>query len=70
MRFVKWFKEVLRIMCLNYMLPMLVFLVVNLISGNSKIAFILFSITLIVGLLMNFKVLDRSIYDKNNKNDF
>lgn len=44
--------------------------VVNLISGNSKIAFVFFSITLIVGVVMNFRELDRSIYDKNGKDDF
>lgn len=69
-RILKWFWEVLRLMCLNYILPMFVFLIVNLISGNSKIAFVLFSITLLVGLVMNFKEMDRSIYDKNNKDDF
>ena len=69
-RILKWFWEVLRLMCLNYILPMFVFLIVDLISGNSKIAFVLFSITLLVGLVMNFKEMDRSIYDKNNKDDF
>lgn len=69
-RFMKWLREVLRFMCLNYILPMFVFLVVNLISGNSKIAFVFFSITLIAGILMNFRELDRTIYDKNNKDDF
>lgn len=69
-RILKWLREVLRFMCLNYILPMVVFLVVNLISGNSKIAFIFFSITLIVGVVMNFKELDRSLYDKNDKDDF
>ena len=69
-RILKWFWEVLRFMCLNYILPMFVFLIVNLISGNSKIAFVLFSISLLVGLIMNFKEMDRSIYDKNNKDDF
>lgn len=39
-RVLKWLREVLRFMCLNYILPMFVFLVVNLISGNSKIAFV------------------------------
>ena len=63
-RVLKWLREVLRFMCLNYILPMFVFLVVNLISGNSK------SITLIVGVVMNFRELDRSIYDKNGKDDF
>lgn len=57
-------------MCLNYILPMIVFLVVNLISGNSKIAFIFFSITFIAGVVMNFRELDRFIYDKNGKDDF
>ena len=69
-RILKWLREVLRFMCLNYILPMVVFLVVNLISGNSKIAFIFFSITLIVGVVMNFKELDRSLYDKYDKDDF
>lgn len=54
-RILKWVKEVLRFMCLNYILPMFVFLVVNLISGNSKIALFFFSITLIVGFVMNFR---------------
>ena len=57
-------------MCLNYILPMFVFLIVNLISGNSKIAFIFFSITLVAGVVMNFRELDRGIYDKNNKDGF
>ena len=57
-------------MCLNYILPMVVFLVVNLISGNSKIGFVFFSITLIAGVVMNFKELDRSLYDKYDKDDF
>lgn len=69
-RILKWLREVLRFMCLNYILPMVVFLVVNLISGNSKIAFVFFSITLIVGVVMNFKELDRWLYDKNDKDDF
>lgn len=69
-RVLKWLREVLRFMCLNYILPMVVFLVVNLVSGNSKIAFVFFSITLIVGVVMNFKELDRSLYDKNDKDDF
>ena len=69
-RFMKWLREVLGFMCLNYILPMFVFLVVNLISGNSKIAFVFFSITLIAGIVMNFRELDRSIYDKNGKDDF
>ena len=69
-RILKWLREVLRFMCLNYILPMVVFFVVNLISGNSKIAFAFFSITLIAGIVMNFRELDRSIYDKNGKDDF
>ena len=69
-RILKWIREVLRFMCLNYILPILVFLFVNLISGNSKIAFIFFSITLVAGVVMNFRELDRTIYDKNNKDDF
>lgn len=69
-RILKWLREVLRFMCLNYILPMVVFLVVNLISGNSKIAFIFFSITLVAGVVMNFKELDRSLYDKYDKDDF
>ena len=69
-RVLKWVKEVLHFMCLNYILPMFVFLVVNLISGNSKIAFVFFSIALIVGLVMNFKEMDRTVYDKNDKDDF
>ena len=69
-RVLKWLREVLRFMCLNYILPMIVFLVVNLISGNSKIAFIFFSITFIAGVVMNFRELDRFIYDKNGKDDF
>lgn len=69
-RILKWLREVLRFMCLNYILPMVVFLVVNLVSGNSKIAFVFFSITLVAGIVMNFRELDRTIYDKNNKDDF
>ena len=69
-RFMKWLREVLRFMCLNYILPIVVFLVVNLITGNSKIAFVFFSITLIAGIVMNFRELDRTIYDKNGKDDF
>lgn len=69
-RVLKWLREVLRFMCLNYILPMVVFLVVNLISGNSKIAFVFFSITLVAGVVMNFRELDRSLYDKNDKDDF
>lgn len=69
-RVLKWLREVLCFMCLNYILPMVVFLVVNLISGNSKIAFIFFSVTLVAGIVMNFRELDRSIYDKNGKDDF
>lgn len=69
-RILKWLREVLRFMCLNYILPMVVFLVVNLVSGNSKIAFVFFSITLVAGFVMNFRELDRTIYDKNNKDDF
>lgn len=69
-RILKWIREVLRFMCLNYILPILVFLVVNLISGNSKIAFVFFSVTLIAGVVMNFRELDRGIYDKNNKDGF
>ena len=69
-RILKWLREVLRFMCLYYILPMVVFLVVNLISGNSKIAFVFFSITLVAGVVMNFKELDRSLYDKYDKDDF
>ena len=69
-RVFKWLREVLRFMCLNYILPMVVFLVVNLVSGNSKIAFVFFSITLVAGVVMNFKELDRSLYDKYDKDDF
>lgn len=69
-RILKWIREVLLFMCLNYILPILVFLFVNLISGNSKIAFVFFSITLVAGVVMNFRGLDRGIYDKNNKDDF
>ena len=69
-RFLKWIRDVLRFMCLNYILPIFVFLVVNLISGNSKIALVFFSITLIVGFVINFKELDRTVYDKNDKDDF
>lgn len=69
-RILKWIREVLRFMCLNYILLMVVFLVVNLISGNSKIAFVFFSITLVAGVVMNFKELDRSLYDKYDKDDF
>lgn len=69
-RILKWIREVLRFMCLNYIFLMVVFLVVNLISGNSKIAFVFFSITLVAGVVMNFKELDRSLYDKYDKDDF
>lgn len=69
-RILKWLREVLRFMCLNYILPMVVFFIVNLVSGNSKIAFIFFSITLVSGVVMNFKELDRSLYDKYDKDDF
>ena len=69
-RVLKWLREVLRFMCVNYILPILVFLFVNLISGNSKIAFIFFSITFVAGVVMNFRELDRGIYDKNNKDGF
>lgn len=69
-RILKWLREVLSFMSLNYILPMVVFLVVNLVSGNSKIAFVFFSITLVAGVVMNFRELDRTIYDKNNKDDF
>lgn len=69
-RVLKWLKEVLRFMCLNYILPIFVFLVVNLTVGNSKIALVFFSITLVAGVVMNFKELDRSVYDKHNKDDF
>lgn len=69
-RILKWLREVLRFMCLNYILPMFVFLLVNLVSGNSKIAFVFFSIMLIAGVVMNFRELDRTIYDKNDKDDF
>lgn len=69
-RILKWIREVLRFMCLNYILAILVFLFVNLISGNSKIAFVFFSITLVAGVVMNFRELDRSLYDKNGKDDF
>ena len=68
-RFLKWLREVLRFMCLNYILPMVVFLVVNLITGNSKIGFVFFSITLVVSLVMDFKEMDRSVYDKNDEDD-
>ena len=54
-RVLKWLRKVVRFMCLNYILPMIVFLVVNLISGNSKIAFAFFSITFLIGLIMNFR---------------
>lgn len=69
-RFLKWIRDVLRFMCLNYILPIFVFLVVNLITGNSKIAFVFFSITFVAGFVMNFKELDRTVYDKNDKDDF
>ena len=68
-RFLNWLRDVLRFMCVNYILPMFVFLCINLISGNSKIAFVFFSIALIAGVVMNFKDLDRSVYDKHDKDD-
>ena len=36
----KWLRKVLRFMRLNYMLPFFVFVVVNWISGDSRIAFV------------------------------
>ena len=53
-RVLKWLREVLRFMCLNYILPIVVFLFVNLISGNSKVAFVFFSITLVAGFCDEF----------------
>ena len=32
--------------------------------------FCFFSITLVVSLVMDFKEMDRSVYDKNDKDDF
>lgn len=39
-RVLKWLRKVLRFMRLNYMLPFFVFVVVNWISGDSRIAFV------------------------------
>lgn len=69
-RVLKWIKEVMRFMCLNYILPIFVFYIVYLFTSNSKISIVFFSITLIAGVVMNFRELDRSIYDKNGKDDF
>ena len=69
-RVLKWLRKVLRFMRLNYMLPALVFVVVNWISSDYKIAFVFFSITLVAGVVINFKELDRSVYDNNDKDDF
>ncbi len=68
-KIVKWLCEVLHFMCLNYILPMFVFFLVDLISGNSKIAFVLFSISLILGLVMDFKEMEGLKHDKNSKDD-
>ena len=54
-KFFKWILEVLRFMCFNYILPMFVFYLVYLFSRNSKISIVFFSITLFIGLVMNFK---------------
>lgn len=54
-RFMKWLWEVLRFMCLNYILPMFVFYIVYLITSNSKISIVFFSITFLIGLIMNFR---------------
>ena len=54
-RVLKWLREVLCFMCLNYILPMFVFYIVYLITNNSKISIVFFSITFLIGLVMNFK---------------
>ena len=54
-RILKWFWEVLRFMCFNYILPMFVFYIVYLITNNSKISIVFFSITFLIGLVMNFR---------------
>lgn len=54
-RVLKWLREVLRFMCFNYILPMIVFYIVYLITNNSKISIVFFSITFLIGLVMNFK---------------
>lgn len=54
-RILKWLREVLRFMCLNYILPMFVFYIVYLITNNSKISIVFFSITFLIGLIMNFR---------------
>lgn len=54
-RILKWLREVLHFMCLNYILPMFVFYIVYLITNNSKISIVFFSITFLIGLIMNFR---------------
>ena len=54
-RILKWLREVLRFMCLNYILPMFVFYIAYLITNNSKISIVFFSITLFIGFVMNFR---------------
>ena len=54
-RILKWLREVLRFMCLNYILPIFVFYIVYLFTSNSKISIVFFSITLLIGLVMNFR---------------
>ena len=54
-RILKWFWEVLRFMCFNYILPMFVFYIVYLITNNSKVSIVFFSITFLIGLVMNFR---------------
>ena len=54
-RILKWFWEVLHFMCFNYILPMFVFYIVYLITNNSKISIVFFSITFLIGLVMNFR---------------
>ena len=54
-RVLKWLREVLRFMCLNYILPIFVFYIVYLFTSNSKISIVFFSITFLIGLVMNFR---------------
>lgn len=49
-RVLKWLREVLRFMRLNYMLPAVVFVVVNWISGDWKIALVSLVLCLLLEL--------------------
>lgn len=49
-RVLKWVRKVLRFMRLNYMLPAVVFVVVNWISGDYKIALVFLVLCLLLEL--------------------